>query len=94
MKEELEKIREECQASLALAKTEPEISEIRVRVLGRKGSLTQLLKRLGTLPEAERREIGRRANEIKEDLEARVEEGLRRIQEQERRNPFGQSALR
>lgn len=84
MKEELEKIREECRASLALAKTEPEISEIRVRVLGRKGSLTQLLKRLGALPEAERREIGRRANEIKEDLEARVEEDLRRIQEQER----------
>jgi len=84
LKEELEKIREECQASLGLARTEPEISDIRVNVLGRKGSLTQLLKRLGTLPEDERREIGRRANEIKEDLEARVEECLRRIQEQER----------
>ncbi|OGP75023.1 MAG: phenylalanine--tRNA ligase subunit alpha [Deltaproteobacteria bacterium RBG_16_49_23] len=85
MKEELEKIREECQAALSLAKTEPEISEIRIRILGRKGSLTQLLKRLGTLPEAERREIGRRANEIKEDLEARIEEGLLHIQEHERR---------
>ncbi len=93
LKEELEKIREECQASLALAKTEAEISEIRVRVLGRKGSLTQLLKRLGTLPEAERREIGRRANEIKEDLEARVEEGLRRIQEQERTESLGRERI-
>ncbi|MDO9351634.1 MAG: phenylalanine--tRNA ligase subunit alpha, partial [Deltaproteobacteria bacterium] len=93
MKEELEKIREECQASLALAKTEPEISEIRVRVLGRKGSLTQLLKRLGTLPEAERREIGRRANEIKENLEARVGEGLRCIQEQERTESLGRERI-
>ena len=93
MKEELEKIREECQVSLALAKTEPEISEIRVRVLGRKGSLTQLLKRLGTLPEAERREIGRRANEIKEDLETRVEEGLPCIQEQERTESLGREKI-
>jgi len=93
LKEELEKIGEECQAFLALAKTEPEISEIRVRVLGRKGSLTQLLKRLGTLPDAERREIGRRANEIKEDLEARVEEGLRRIQEQDRTESLGRERI-
>ncbi|MBM4276601.1 MAG: phenylalanine--tRNA ligase subunit alpha [Deltaproteobacteria bacterium] len=93
MKEELEKIQEECRASIALAKTEPEISEIRVRVLGRKGSLTQLLKRLGTLPDAERREIGRRANEIKEDLEARVEEGLRRIQKQERMESLGRERI-
>jgi phenylalanyl-tRNA synthetase alpha chain len=85
MKEELEKIREECQAALTLAKTEPEISEIRVRTLGRKGSLTQLLKRLGTLSEAERKETGRRANEIKEDLEARIDEVLLHIQAEERR---------
>src|SRR4030043_382763 len=69
--EGLEKVQEETIASLAQALTEKEISEIRIRVLGRKGSLTQLLKRLGALAEAERREIGRRANEIKEDLEAR-----------------------
>lgn len=85
MKEELEKILEECHASLVLAKTEQEVSEIRVRILGRKGNLTQLLKRLGGLPDAERREVGRRANEIKEDLEGRIEECLRRIHEQERR---------
>jgi phenylalanyl-tRNA synthetase alpha chain len=85
MKEELEKIRSECEVALNLTKTEPEISELRIRILGRKGSLTQLLKRLGTLPEAERREIGRRANKIKEGLEARIDEALLHIQDQERR---------
>ncbi len=93
MKEELEKIREECQAALSLAKTETEVSEIRIRVLGRKGALTQLLKRLGTLPEAERREIGRKANEIKEDLEARIGEGLLQIQEQERREALARERI-
>jgi len=56
-----------------------------VRVLGRKGSLTQLLKGLGALPEADRREVGRCANQIKEGLESRIEETLLRIQEQERK---------
>jgi phenylalanyl-tRNA synthetase alpha chain len=93
LKEELEKIREECEASLSLAKAEPEVSEIRVRVLGRKGSLTQLLKRLGTLPEVERKEIGRRANEIKEYLEAKIESSLLEIQERERRESLAKERI-
>jgi len=83
--EELEKIRQEVYGTLGLAKTESELSDIRVRVLGRKGSLTQLLKRLGSLPEPDRKEIGQKANEIKRDLEVRIEETLRRIREEERR---------
>ena len=85
MLEDLGKIEKEILFSLSDVKTEKEISEIRVRVLGRRGSLTQLLKQLGTLPEAERREIGKRANQVKEDLEKQIEETLSRIREQERR---------
>jgi phenylalanyl-tRNA synthetase alpha chain len=85
VKEELEALQKETLTFLSQASTEKEVSEIRVRVLGRKGSLTQLLKGLGTLPEADRREIGRRANQIKEELESRIEETLLRIQEQERK---------
>lgn len=85
MKEELEKLRNEVLISISQASTEKELSEIRVGVLGRKGSLTQLLKRLGTLAEEDRREIGKRANQVKDDLEKRVEETLLQIQERERR---------
>ncbi len=93
MKEELEKIREECQASLSGAKTEMDVAEIRVRILGRKGSLTQLLKRLGSLPEAERKQIGRRANEIKEKLEGRIEQALEDIRERERRESLAKERI-
>jgi phenylalanyl-tRNA synthetase alpha chain len=85
VKEELEKLRNEVIISIAQASTEKELSEIRVGVLGRKGNLTQLLKRLGTLPEEDRREIGKRANQVKGDLEKRIEETLLQIQERERR---------
>jgi phenylalanyl-tRNA synthetase alpha chain len=83
--EELERLHKEMLASLSHASTEREVSEIRVRGLGRKGSLTQLLKRLGDLPEGDRREIGRKANQIKEDLEARIEDALLQIRERERK---------
>lgn len=84
MKEELEKLRDEVITSISRASTEKELSEIRVGVLGRKGSLTQLLKQLGTLSEAERREVGKLANLVKESTEAKIEEALSGIQERER----------
>jgi len=85
VKEELEKLRNAVLTSISQASTEKELSEIRVGVLGRKGSLTQLLKRLGTLPAEDRREIGKRANQVKDDLEKTIEEALLQIQERERR---------
>jgi phenylalanyl-tRNA synthetase alpha chain len=85
VKEELEKLRDEVLISISGASTEKELSEIRVGVLGRKGSLTQLLKQLGTLSEAERREAGKLANLVKESAEAKIEEAWSRIQERERR---------
>jgi len=84
VKEELESLQKETWSSLSKVSTEKELLEIRVMVLGRKGRLTQLLKNLGNLPESERREIGKKANEVKEDLEKRIEETLLQIRERER----------
>jgi len=91
--EELEKIEKEVLAFLSNAKTDREVSEIRVRVLGKKGNLTQVLKRLGTLTEADRREIGKKANRIKEDLETKIEERLSRIREIERKEALEKERL-
>ena len=84
MKEELENFQKEGLNSLSQATTEKGVNEVRVKILGKKGGLTQLLKLLGTLPESERREIGKRANQIKEELETKIEETLQLIRERER----------
>ena len=85
MKEELDRLQNEAVISLSQASTEKEISEIRIKYLGKKGSITQILKSLGTLPESERRDMGQRANELKESTEARIEEALSRVRERDRR---------
>lgn len=46
-----------------------EINDIRTRVLGKKGELTQVLKTLGSLPPEKRAEAGKKANEAKKKLE-------------------------
>jgi phenylalanyl-tRNA synthetase alpha chain len=83
--EELERLQRETLVSLSQSKMENEVSDVRVGVLGRKGSLTQLLKSLGALPEAERKELGKRANQVKAALEAEIEKALIRVRETERK---------
>ena len=85
MKEELESLQREVVISISQASTEKEISEIRVKYLGKKGNITRVLKSLGTLPESERREVGKEANQLKESTEARIEEALLLIRDRERR---------
>lgn len=85
MREELERIRQATLEALSQSITLKEVSEIRIKVLGRRGSLTQLLKSLGRLPEIERKEIGKRANQVKEELEGKIEEVLSLIKEREKK---------
>ena len=85
MLDELERLQNEVVISISQTSTEKEISDIRVKYLGKKGSITQVLKSLGTLPESERRERGQRANQLKESTEASLAERLLQIRDRERR---------
>lgn len=49
------------------------LNEIRVKVLGRKGEITQLLRGLKDLDTEQRVEVGRIANEVKDALEKLIE---------------------
>jgi phenylalanyl-tRNA synthetase alpha chain len=51
-----------------------ELGAWRIRYLGRKSNLIQILRSLATVPLNERREVGTRANELKKSLEAAFEE--------------------
>jgi phenylalanyl-tRNA synthetase alpha chain len=59
---------------IASAGTERELEQVKVDFLGRKGSLTELLKQLGSLPAEERPAFGKSVNEAKEELTAALAE--------------------
>ncbi len=72
MLETLEKIRQEAQARLAAAQDESELESLQVNVLGRNGSLTEILKQMGKLHKTQRAELGQKANQVKKELEAAI----------------------
>ncbi len=63
-------------AELAGARSTADLEQLRVRVLGRSGELTALLRSLGSIPSAERPRVGREANQAKALIEARIGERL------------------
>lgn len=69
MKDTLEALQTNTLAAIRSATTAAELEEIRIRVLGRKGELTGILRGLGGLAPEERAAVGKISNEIKADIE-------------------------
>ncbi len=65
MRDRLEQLREEGLAAIAAAADESTLREAEVRLLGRQGALTALLKTVGSLPPEERPQAGQLANQVK-----------------------------
>ena len=74
MKEQLEQIKLNALASLEAAATPAALEELRVKLLGKKGELTAVLKMMGKLSPEERPIMGQMANAVRAEIEARLEE--------------------
>ena len=61
-------------ATLAAAKNAVELEQVKARYLGKTGTLTALLKQLGTLPPEERRDAGAKVNLAKGEVESALEQ--------------------
>ena len=79
MREQLESIRAKAEAELLKASTLQEFDNIRVKYLGKKGELTQVLRGMGGLSAEERPVIGQLANEVRGFVEGKVEELLEKL---------------
>ena len=93
MKEQLEQIRTRSLAELADDAGADAIEAVRVRVLGRSGELTEIMRGLRDVPQAERPLIGKLVNEIKRELEARIDELQARIRQRELENSLASAKL-
>jgi phenylalanyl-tRNA synthetase alpha chain len=69
LKSALEQIRQQALAALENCKAIKDLEEIRVKFLGKKGELTNILKMMGKLSPEERPAMGQLANDIREMIE-------------------------
>src|SRR3712207_5355434 len=73
-------LRAEAEEAIAAAAPSDALEELRVRYLGRKAELPNLLRGVAQLPPEERGRAGRAANEARKGLEALVEERTRALE--------------
>ena len=74
MKQQLESIRAQAMAALEDASTPAALEELRVKLLGKKGELTAVLKQMGKLSAEERPVMGQLANSVRSAIEGKLEE--------------------
>src|SRR3984893_161707 len=82
--DDLSTIRSEALGAVQQAADLAALEVARVAALGKKGSVTGLMKTLGTLAPEQRREFGARVNQLKGEIEAALEA---------RRSTLGSAAL-
>lgn len=68
--ENLDSLKKKALADIRIAADEKALDGVRVRYVGRKGELTEILKSLKDLPLEKRRILGLKANALREELEA------------------------
>jgi phenylalanyl-tRNA synthetase alpha chain len=70
LESQLTTLRQEAQQAIVAATTLEQLEQLRIKYLGKKGSLSQVLGGMGKLDAAERPRIGALANDVKEAVQA------------------------
>ena len=84
MEQNLRQLSQRVERELESLKNSAELEALRVRILGKKGELTAMLKALGGLPPQERPRMGALINDERQRLTARMDEAQARLQAAER----------
>jgi phenylalanyl-tRNA synthetase alpha chain len=72
MTDRIEQLRAEAETAISSAPDTAALEELRVRYLGRKAELPQMLREVATLPPEERGVVGKAANQARQALEALI----------------------
>ena len=83
IKESITELRQEFDADLSEVRDSESIEKLRVSYLGKKGSVTELLKGLKDLSGAEKKEFGQTINTLKREVDERITAHVERIRQEE-----------
>ncbi|MCR5481820.1 MAG: phenylalanine--tRNA ligase subunit alpha [Clostridia bacterium] len=88
MQIQLNNILQQVKDELAKAATVAETDSIRVKALGKKGQLTEILRGMGKLSPEEKKELGQAANAVRAEIEKLLEEKFAQVKESARKAQF------
>ncbi|HAJ96979.1 MAG TPA: phenylalanine--tRNA ligase subunit alpha [Ruminococcus sp.] len=81
MKEQLKSIEERAREAVSAVTDLKALDELRVKLLGKKGELTAILKQMGKLSAEERPAMGQLANQVRSQLETMISDKTKALQE-------------
>ena len=93
MQEQLRKIQEEATAALESVSDKAGLDALRLKLLGKKGDLTMLLRSMGQLPAEMRPKAGQMINEVREKLTAQLDSLDGRIKKLEQEKKLEREAI-
>jgi phenylalanyl-tRNA synthetase alpha chain len=93
MQNQLGKILSEAKEQIRSAASVADTEEIRVRLLGKKGALTEILRSMGKLTPEERKEVGLLANNVRKEIEDLLEEKFAQVRNAAREARFQQEKI-
>ena len=91
--EELQKILDQALQQFAAINDEAELEQVKAKYLGKEGSLTALLKGLGKLSAEERPAAGARINQVKQGIEAALQQRRDALQQHKLAQKLAAEAL-
>lgn len=81
----IEEIKRKVEEEISSIKSEGDLQEVRVRLLGRKGLFSHLFEEIRTLPPESRRDVGKALNELRLETEERLRSISSKFEEEKRR---------
>lgn len=88
LQEKLTTILQEATKEIKAAGSMPEAEEIRIKLLGKKGQLTEILRSMGALDPEERKTVGQVANTVRNQIEGLLEEKFNLLKENQKATAF------
>ncbi len=82
--EDLEKLKSDIDKDFSSVQDEKSLDDFRIKYLGRNGLLTHVLRNIKSLPENERPQAGKRANELRVALENEIQKRIKEISTKKR----------
>lgn len=80
LKKVLDELHQQGLQQIAVADSLAALNEIRIKFLGKKGPLNQVLRQMGSISEQERPQIGTLANNVRSDLQQALDEAKQNLE--------------
>ncbi|GKX66095.1 phenylalanine--tRNA ligase subunit alpha [Inconstantimicrobium mannanitabidum] len=93
MQNKLMEIKELASKELEAVKNSSEIENLRVKYLGKKGELTGILRGMGSLSVDEKPIIGKLANEVRSNIEEKIDAITKKIKESEQKEKLSKEVI-